>query len=317
MIKAHDFRDDISAEAFGRHLAQFGLDAQQLIGQAPSAIPMLLARRMGMDQERMGSYAETVREFIRAFRALRIDSAGLNRIITDLDALLIDFESRCDMAALEALLLHLKAETVSEFRAQLLNTCFISYLQKHSATEHKENICLQLLSWLFELCKEGEGRTFIWSFMWEELDQPLAINLVQKDAKRQPSFKPTSKMMEVLSEEQQAIDPIIDFLLPLSQRTEKELRGDIHAFLQSLFAKVNRLVKPGFEHPRAYYLAEARGIWKPFWENCYNFMMPFFGWPDLEAFQLTHDGASEREFDDYRNKKITRLFPVNRSRQKT
>lgn len=321
MLRTQDFRDDISPEALARHLQAFGLNLAALEGRSTQDLPLAYASLIGMRTEHMRSYPETAREAIRACGSHELLRDGLAALLQPLDSLLSQFEALLDRDALAQLEAALPEATRHAYRSTLLNSCFMQFLVRSQAQAAEGNMALQLIAWLLDYSARAEGKTFIWIYTREELEQVVSMVMVQQGGKQQPGFAVTDTMKAQLLEEQAALDPVIAYLQPLMHISEKQLRKDLHAWLQQLVVAVNRLQHPGFAHPRSYYLGQQSGRWKPVWSNTYAILAPYFQWPaDLEAYaQEPNPAATTREFDDYRKKKIQRLFAPGSSKsgQKT
>jgi hypothetical protein len=167
-----------------------------------------------------------------------------------------------------------------------------------------------LLQWLFDICRQYEGKNFIWMYTRAALEQPVSLTLIRQGGKKQVSFAITDKMKSCLLEEHEMMDPIIEFLIPLSTASEEQVRKDLHVYAQELIKSVNRFHKPKFKQARKSYPHLQQGQWKQIWENIYEFMAPYFEWPlALADYECSNIGAAQKEFDDYRSKKVKRLFP--------
>jgi len=314
MIKEQDFRYNLTPEELSKHFEQFGLDATTLIGLSPQEILISYAQKIGMRTEYMTSYPEYVREFIRAIKSNEPMFLSLKTSILALDEFISAFESLLNKEALAQLETGLKPETIAEFRTRLHNICFMRFLYRSPELVGTENMLTPIVTWMLDQCSRSKDKNFIWRYTWEELEHVVSLVMVQQGGKLQPSFAVTDTMKAQLLKEQAVMDPLLGYLLPLMHISEKQLRKDIHAWLQELVAAVNKWLKPGFEKPRAYYLRNNRGNWKTVWSNTYAIMAPYFGWPaDLEAYaQELNPVATTSDFDDYSKKKIQRLFTKSR-----
>jgi len=314
MIKEQDFRDNLTPEELRKHFEQFGLDATTLIGLSPQEILVSCGQKIGMRPKYMTSYPEYVREFIRAIKSNEPMFLSLKTSILALEEFISAFESLLNKEAIAQLETGLKLETIAEFRTRLHNICFMRFLYRSPELVGTENMLTPIVTWMLDQCSRSKDKNFIWRYTWEELEHVVSLVMVQEGGKKQHSFMITNSMKKQLMEEHAAWDPLFHYLLPLSTFSEDQMRKVIHKLFHKFINAVNKWLNPGFEKPRAYYLRNNRGNWKPVWSNTYAVMAPYFGWPaDLEAYaQELNPAATTSDFDDYSKKKIQRLFANSR-----
>jgi hypothetical protein len=317
MFKEYALKTDLSAEALRTHFEQMGVDPEFLSGLEPRAYAMQFAAKLGMRPECMLSFPETAREFVRAFRALKASDADLNRLVGNLDELLAAFEHLWNQESLNRLTGEPKDKTEEAFRSEIINLCFMQFLRTCDKHLPKEHPIVALLQWLFDSCRQYEDKNFIWMHTRATLEQPVSLTLIRQGGKQQVSFIITDKMKSCLLEEHALMDPIIEFLIPLSTASEEQLRKDLHSYIQELIKSVNRFHKPKFKHARGSYPHLQQSLWKQIWENIYDFMAPYFEWPlALADYECSNIGAAQKEFDGYRSIKVARLFPKNKADRK-
>jgi hypothetical protein len=312
MIKPHEIRADITGRDLRLILEKNNLTQFINNGEIIESIDWshVVFQKMGLRPEFLKTVISAFKEVILFLRKTGNTDPELEIFMQDLENILLSFDefwSPKTGAFLQQYLID--NEKADSFFATLENACFLIFIKKHLG-KFENNRIAALISVFLKNCENWKDKQFAWLYTRNELMQCRSLTLNGRGRANKFGIQLDEDVMKLLLEKQAVLDSVVFAMLPLLTISEKQLRQDIHGWVQAGLKIILSDELPSFDYPWSYYFIKGspkRKVNKAIYVLLQNFYELPADWESYE--KLSKEKVSSKvEFEDLIQKKITRCF---------
>ena len=312
MLRPHEMKDNLTEKDVRDHLEKNGLIELVPLEKDRDIIQYneLRLKQVGLDISAVHSINSAFSQLKQFYHTHKGRNPDLEILLEDINQVQEGFLSVWNKALENEIRKNCQRGKAKELIDQLQDTCFKAYLHDNSQKFNSSHI-IALYSGFVKFCEGCLSKTPAWVYTREELENMQTITLSGPGMLNKPSFVITDSIRNQILQEQAQLDSIIQYLWPLTNLTEKQVRKDLHSELQKLALVILNRDLPRFEQPWNCYFDEGANK-TSLAKMIAQLLSGFFPVPgNFEEFNATLGGghSSAKEYSKRIKERIQGLFP--------